>query len=113
MRTFATTDTNDLALVGRSLSLASGIDAVLLVCRHCAQAILGEMVFAADQGMPYFETVWVGAPSSAPFEAAFRERIAQIEGVESIESLEVFQEGDVMRYSARILTIYGAGEINA
>lgn len=112
MRTFATTETNDFFVTGRSLVFAADIDAVLLVCRHAAQAILGEMVFAQDQGMPYFETVWVGAPTTAPFEAAFRARIAQVPGVTGIEELITEQIGDRMRYSATINTIYGTGVIN-
>lgn len=112
MRTFATDGTNDFLISGRSMALVSDIEAVLLVCRHCAQAILGEMVFAAEQGMPYFETVWVGAPSTAPFEAAFRDRVARIDGVRQINSLEVYQEANVMRYSAEIETIYGQGVVN-
>lgn len=112
MRTFATTVTNDFLVSGRSLVLRPNLDAVLLVCRHCAQAILGEMIFAANQGMPYFETVWVGAPTTAPFEAAFRERIARVEGVQSIDELTTEQVGDIMRYSATITTIYGTGALN-
>lgn len=112
MRTFATDGSNDFLVSGRSLSLASDRDAVLLVCRHCAQAILGEMMFAKNQGMPYFETVWVGAPTTAPFEAAFRERILRVDGVVSIDELTTVQEGDVMRYSATITTVYGTGALN-
>lgn len=112
MKTFATTDTNDLALVGRSLVLDSDLQAVLDVCKHCAQAVLGEMVFAKQQGMPYFETVWVGAPTTAPFEAAFRERILQVDGVSGIDELTTEQVGDTMRYRAVIATIYGPGAIN-
>lgn len=112
MRTFATTRTNDFLVTGRSLSFATDIDAVLLVCRHAAQAILGEMVFAQDQGMPYFETVWVGAPTTAPFEAAFRARIAQVPGVTGIDELITEQIGDRMQYSATIVTIYGTGALN-
>lgn len=112
MRTFATTPTNDFLISGRSLAVVEGIDAVLLVCRHAAQAILGEMVFSANTGMPYFETVWVGAPSTAPFEAAFRERIVQVEGVTGIEELTTVQEANVMRYSATIATIFGTGVLN-
>lgn len=112
MRTFATTDTNDFAVVGRSLAIVSDIDAVLLVCRHAAQALLGEMVFAKDQGMPYFQTVWVGAPTTAPFEAAFRARIARVAGVTGIDELTTEQVGDTMRYQATIATVYGPGVIN-
>lgn len=112
MRTFATTDTNDFALVGRSMVLSSNLAAVLSVCEHAAQAILGEMVFAKDQGMPYFETVWVGAPTTAPFEAAFRARIMRVTGVINIDELTTEQVGDTMRYRATIATIYGPGVVN-
>lgn len=112
MKTFATTGTNDFLVTSRSLVFAADIDAVLLVCRHAAQAILGEMVFAQDQGMPYFETVWIGAPTTAPFEAAFRARIAQVPGVTGIDELITEQIGDRMRYSATITTIYGTGVLN-
>lgn len=112
MRTFATTRTNDFLVSGRSLVIVSDLQAVLLVCRHCAQAILGEMVFAQQQGMPYFQTVWVGAPTTAPFEAAFRERIRAVEGVTNIDELTTSQTGDTMTYSATIATIYGTDTIN-
>lgn len=112
MRTFTTNAVNDFVVSGRSLQLSSNIDAVLLVARHCAQAILGEMVFAQAQGMPYFETVWVGAPSAAPFEAAFRDRVLRIEGVVNILELTTEQVGDRMQYQATIETIYGTGSIN-
>lgn len=112
MRTFATTDTNDFALVGRGLSLATDLQAVLLVCRHAAQALLGEMVLAKDQGMPYFQTVWVGAPTAAPFEAAFRDRISQVPGVSGIDELTTEQVGDTMSYRAVIVTVYGTGTLD-
>jgi hypothetical protein len=112
MKTFTTNASNDLAVSGRSLTLSSDLQVVLLVARHCAQAILGEMVLAQEQGMPYFQTIWVGAPTTAPFEAAFRERIQQIEGVTGIEELTTEQVGDRMQYQATITTIYGAGSIN-
>lgn len=112
MKTFATTQTNDFAVSGRNLSLVGGAAGIALVARHCAQAILGEMVLAQQQGMPYFETVWVGAPTTAPFEAAFRERILTIEGVTNITELTTAQVGDRMQYEATIETVYGTTVIN-
>lgn len=112
MRTFATTETNDFAFTGRSMVLATDLQAVLLVCKHAAQALLGEMVLAKDQGMPYFQTVWVGAPTTAPFEAAFRARIMAVSGVSGIDELTTEQVGDTMRYQATIATIYGPGVLN-
>lgn len=112
MRSFQTDDTNDLFISGRTLPVVSGLDAVLMVAKHAAQAILGEMVLAKDQGMPYFESVWIGNPIAAPFEAAFRARIARIDGVTEIASLETEQVGDVMQYRAEIVTTYGRGVLN-
>lgn len=113
MKSFAITATNDLLISGRSMSLLDGVDAVLAVCAHCAKAILGEMVFAQENGMPYFETVWVGHPTTAPFEAAFRARILQVEGVTGIEDLTTAQVGGSMQYVARITTVYGTGTLGS
>ena len=112
MRSFATDETNDLFITGRTLTLSVDLQAVLNVAKHAAQAILGGMVLAKDQGMPYFETVWSGQPTAAIFEATFRERIARIDGVSEIASLETRQVGDAMRYSATIVTTYGVGALN-
>lgn len=110
--TFQVDDKNDLLMTSGTLTMATGVNAVLLVCEHAAQAILGEMVFATNDGMPYFETVWTGNPTTAPFEAAFRLRIPRIEGVESIEELTTEQVDGRMAYYAVINTIYGQGQIN-
>lgn len=109
---FSTDQNNDLQIVAGRLAIVSSRDAILQICAHAAKAILGEMVLAIDQGMPYFETVWVGGPTVAPFEAAFRTRIMQIQGVEAIEELTISQTGNTMVYSAQIRTIYGTGPLN-
>lgn len=111
-RTFAIDENNDFLVMGSSLVIATGVTAVLNICEHVAKAILGEMVFAKDQGMPYFETVWTGTPTTAPFEAAFRLRIPQVEGVTEIQELTTEQVGDVMQYRATIVTVYGTGTIS-
>lgn len=112
MRSFDTDENNDLFILGRNLAISVDLQAVLDVAKHVAQTILGEMVFAKTEGMPYFETVWAGNPTSAAFEAAFRDRVSRIPGVEGIASLEVNQVGDVMQYRAEIVTVYGTGTVN-
>lgn len=112
MRSFATDGNNDLFIQGRNLSISTDLQAVLAVAKNAAQTILGEMVFAKTEGMPYFETVWAGNPSSAAFEAAFRDRINRIPGVLDIASLEVNQVADAMQYRAEIVTEFGLGTIN-
>lgn len=110
-RSFAIDANNDFLVTGSSLSIVTGVTAVLNICEHVAKAILGEMVFSKDQGMPYFETVWNGTPTTAPFEAAFRARVSQVEGVTEIVELTTAQVGDVMQYTATIRTVYGTGTI--
>lgn len=112
MRSFATDSKNDIFIRGRALYLCQDLDAVICVCKAVAQAILGEMVLAKDKGMPYFQTIWVGNPTAAPFEAAFRARIAEVEGVTEITSLVTEQVGDKMQYTATISTVYGTAQIN-
>lgn len=109
MRCFGVDSNNDLFISGGALNIKLDLQAVLDVCAHAAKAILGEMVFTPNLGMPYFETVWVGNPTTAPFEAAFRIRVAMISGVKEIEELTASQQGDKMIYAARIRTIYGTG----
>lgn len=112
MRTLSTDENNDILIDGRSPVVVDGVEAILIVARACAQTILGEMIFNATGGMPYFETIWVGAPSTAPFEAAFRQRIMQIDGVTRIDDLLTEQVGNTMRYSAKIVTVYGEALLN-
>jgi len=104
--------TNDLVIIGRDLSIVVDLPAVLRVCEHVAKAILGEMVFAKNTGMPYFQTVWVGNPTTAPFEAAFRARIMAVPEVLEIVDLLTEQVGDSMQYTAEIRTTFGTGQIN-
>lgn len=110
--TFGVDGNNDLVVVGRSLAVVSDLEAVLQICAQCAKAILGEMVLNVQGGMPYFQTVWVGGPTTAAFEAAFRLRIPQVEGVSEIQELTTAQVGENMQYSATIATVYGTGAIN-
>lgn len=112
-RTLAVDSNNDIYIDGTgNIAIATGLVAVLQTCEHVAKAILKEMVFAQDRGMPYFETVWNGTPTTNPFEAAFRSRVAQVPDVTGVTDLEVTQVADRFTYTATISTIYGTGTIS-
>lgn len=113
MKSFAVDANNDLYLdAGGSLAFANNVAAVLNVCQHVAQAIRNEMVFAQPRGLPDFQAVWNGAPKLSVWEAAFRSRIAKVKGVIGIQSLDISQVGDTLKYDAVILTLYGEGALN-
>lgn len=112
-KSFAVDSNNDL-VIGQDdkLVMSTGLDAVLQNCAHAAKTILGEMVLQVNEGLPYFEAIWIGAPNFAVWEAAFRRRILAVEGVTGIVSLEIISQAGVMSYVASISTVYGSGVLN-
>jgi hypothetical protein len=94
-----------------NLVIVNALEATLEACEHAVKAQLGEMVLAIDQGIPTLQTLWVGTPNFAQFEAALRRAILAVSGVSGVVSLNVSQLGDQFFYIAIILTVYGTGEI--
>lgn len=112
-RSFAVDQHNDLIIgSNRKLALVDNLQAVMAICTHAAQAILGEMIYAKKQGLPDFQTVWQGSANLTAWEVAYRARLKQIPEVTSLQSLSTWRDGDTMKYAAVIKTIYGTGEIH-
>lgn len=112
-QTLAVDADNDLFIgADDRLAIVFGVTAVEQAAAHAAKTILAEMVLATDQGLPYFEAVWVGQPNIAQFEVALRAAITAIDGVIAITALTIEQVGEQLQYSMVIETIYGAGEVN-
>lgn len=113
-KTFAVDSNNDL-YIGEDdrLAIADGLLAVLQNCEHVALSIRNEMVLAQGRGLPYFETVWTGGVRNVPlWEAVFRQQILAVTDVLAVVSLETVLEGETLKYTAVIRTIYGVGTIN-
>lgn len=111
--TLAVNENNDIYLdANGNLALATGIDAVLILCARAAKAQLGEMVLNTDQGMPNFQTIWNGSPNVAQFEAALRRTLLQVVDVLGVTGIDVALTNNVLRYTATIITAYGEGVIN-
>lgn len=112
-RSLAIDANNDLFLdASDGIAMVSGLDAALQNCLTTARALLNEMVFAWNEGIPYFQVVWVGQPSVPAFEAAMRQRLLAVADVTGIVELATRLEGNALRYDATISTIYGEGAIN-
>lgn len=111
-KTFESNTANDLVRgADGNLSIVSGLAAVALNCRSAMQAQRGEMVFAADRGIPTFGTVW-NAYRPAQFEAAARAALRRVDGVLSIDEFTVTRAGDAFGYTATIRTAYGRAAVN-
>lgn len=109
MLTFSITNNNDIYLgIDGNLSMAQDLGGVEAVCRNHAQTILGEMMHATDMGVPYF----FGSASLAQIRASLRRRLLQVDGVTAIDRLDVLVDGDAIKYTADIRTIYGGLSIS-
>jgi hypothetical protein len=108
--TFAGNENNDLYIgPDGNLAIFTGIEAVLNNCATAAKAQLGEMIFAVDQGIPNFQTIWVGNPNIPQFESALRTTLLGVDGVIEILDLDVQISNNILTYIAVINTIYGRG----
>lgn len=112
-RSLAIDANNDLYLDDADgIAVVTGLAAALQNCKTAARTLQGEMVFAADEGIPYFQAVWVGQPNLAVFEAAMRQRLLAVADVTGIVEFTTRLEGNDLRYDATISTVYGEGAIN-
>jgi hypothetical protein len=111
--TLAVNSNNDI-YVGNdgNLAIVYNLEATLQACAQAAKTQLGEMVLATDQGIPNFQTVWVGTPNLPQFEAAVRYALLNVPGVTGIQSFITSMQGTSLLYTAIIVTIYGTGNIN-
>jgi hypothetical protein len=88
------------------LSTVADLEAVAQNCITAMSAQLGEMVLAADEGVPTVETVW-DKYHPARFEMAARRTLLAVDGVRDVLSFQQSRSGDTLSYTAEILTAYG------
>lgn len=113
MITIATDSNNDIFIgPDGNIAFARDLEAVSQTAEHYAKTLLNEMIQDYDRGVPFFIVAFGSNPSIPQFEAAMKARILQSPGVTGIRSFETTQDGDVLRYTATIETIYGAGIVN-
>jgi hypothetical protein len=104
---------NDLYLdSGNNIAVASGLTAILQACETATKAQLAEMLLETGKGIPNFQTVWIGAPNVPLWTSYIRSTLAAVQGVQQVVSLEVFQRGNTLTYTATIKTQFGNAVIN-
>lgn len=95
-----------------NISLSFGLQAALEACSQAAKTLLGEMVLNVNQGIPYFQTIWVGVPNIPQWTAALRGAWLAVPTVVEVVSLVTSQIDDTLRYNAVIRTTSGTGGIS-
>lgn len=112
-RTLSADGNNDIFLgPDGALAVASQLDAVMQAAQQAAQTQLGEMMYAVDQGIPNFATIWNGARNISQFDAYLRRAILAVEHVTGISNLTITTSANTLSYEATIQTDFGAGAIN-
>lgn len=111
-KTLEVDENNDLYIGGDGLlAIGEGVSAVMQNAQQAAQAQLGEMILAIDQGVPNFQTIWESAANVAQFEAYLRRAIQSTDGVIEVKELDTVVRDNTLFYTATIETIYGQGVI--
>ena len=96
----------------KNIAVLTGLPAVSAACETATKAQLGEMVLATSQGIPNFQTIWVGSPNYSLFVSYLRNTLAGIPGVLEVSALDVSVAKNVLSYTASIKTQFGTGVIN-
>lgn len=113
IRTLAVNADNDpLVDSGGNLRIVAGEQAVDLLAKHFIKALMGEMIFKADRGMPHFSTALGVDANLAQFEAAFRARMREIPDIISVPSFTASIRDGVLYYDAVIETRYGIRQLS-
>lgn len=112
MRTLEVGKDNDPVLDSAgNLRLVAGEKAVALVAEHYVKALLGEMMFKADKGMPHFTTALGVNANLAQFEAAFRARMKEIPEIVTVQDFNATIDDDALKYTATLETVYGLTQL--
>lgn len=113
-QSFTTNSQNDIFIdASGNIAISTQIFAVEQACANAAKAQLAEMIFAYDQGVANFQTIWRNVANIAQFEASVRSAILSVAGVTGISQFSAEAVENVVSYSATIQTIYGTGRINS
>jgi len=105
-------DNDFVVLPNGNLAMIQGRAAVAQESKHYASTLYAEMIHAYDLGVPFLRDVFSKQPNIAQFEAALRRRILELDEVQEITSLVTVLDGETLRYTATLKTIYGTVPIN-
>lgn len=112
MITLAVDDDNSIYtdLTG-NLSILSDKKALAQTLAQISRTRRGEMMYNKQDGVPFMETVFQ-TRDPLQFEAAMRDEFMKHPEVTGVMSFDMTQEGNEVKYSAQIDSIYGTVEVN-
>lgn len=107
-QTALTNGNNDIYLDAQgNLAMASREAAVAQACENVSRASLGEEIFSINNGIPFFQAVFIGTPQIPTFETYLRRALLSVPGVIEIVRLTTTISNNTLSYSAVIETAFG------
>lgn len=107
-RTIETNENNDLFLPdGRNLSIIEGASALSQNIRHAHLMRKGEDLYDVNNGVDYFGTVFSSPKNLDAARQSLSNAILKKNDVRGIELLDISLNGEVLDFTAQIITIYG------
>lgn len=104
---------NDIYLApSGNIAVLSGADAVAGTCETISRAQLGEMVLTTTQGLPNFQSVWVGVPNLKIWQSYLLRSLQNVNGVVEVNNLSLATANGILAYTATIQTQYGTTQIS-
>ena len=94
------------------LALRTDLDAVVQYAEHAVRAQLGEMIYAADRGVDYLNTVFASPPNLLQFEAQVRTALLRLPQVTSVTNFNITVANNTASYTITIETLFGTGVLN-
>ena len=100
---------NDIQVANGRLVTATGKEAYANIIECAVRTRLGELPLDAEQGIPYFETVFQTSRKTNEFAEYLRQRIAELYFVERVVSVktEIDPKRNVLSYTAVVTTVDG------
>lgn len=103
MRTFQVDENNNFVFgPDGQIPIIGELPATAQTARQYSQARRGEMIYKADEGVPYEVIAWNTEPNEAAFEVAQRARLLQLPTVTAVTSFEINRVGEVLKYTATL-----------
>jgi hypothetical protein len=101
-----TNGNNDIYLgADGNMVMVSGVDAVKQDAEHALKAQFGEMFLQPTDGMPATDDVFLDQ-QFARYQAVGIKTLKNINGIVSVLSFVIIQDGDTMKYTAVFTTVY-------
>lgn len=113
MRTFQVDENNNFVFgADGQIPIIGEAPATLQTARQFSQARRDEMIYKADEGVPYAMIAWAANPNEAAFEVSQRQRLLQVPTVNAVTAFEIIRVGEDLKYTATLDTDNGELVVN-